>query len=193
MKPCNMDDSHWRSSSTPFCHVFGGPRLHVSAAATAATAASVDVTGHPNFSSPIQSVFAKKWHERKAQKQQLGFSTPPLLRPPSLPFPPTSIGTERPDADSRATKCGRHTHTHTLSPSDRDHNSRLLRIGSRGSRKSARSATKGSLVQVTLDRYVVRNVPELSADQNVGVRAAVPPHHASGADEEETALSQLSS
>ena len=76
---------------------------------------------------------------------------------------------------------------------DRDHNSRLLRTGSRGCRKSARSATKGSLVQVTLDRYAVRNVPELSADQNVGVRAAVPPHHAYGADEEETALSQLSS
>ena len=46
---------------------------------------------------------------------------------------------------------------------------------------------------MTLDRYATRNVPELSADQSVGVRAAVPPHHACGADEEETALSQLSS
>ena len=76
---------------------------------------------------------------------------------------------------------------------NRDHNSRMLRTGSRGSRKSARSTTKGSLVQVTLDRYATRNVPELSTDQSVGVRAAVPPHHACGADEEETALNQLSS
>ena len=83
---------------------------------------------------------------------------------------------------------------------DRDHNSRMLRTGSRGSRASARSATKGSLVQVTLERYATRSVPELSqtealssADRSVGVRAAVPPHHACGAGEEETALNQLSS
>ena len=82
---------------------------------------------------------------------------------------------------------------------DRNHNSRVLRTGSSGSRASARSATKGSFVQVKLERYA-RSVPKSSqtealssADRCVGVRDAVPPHHARGAEEEEAALNQLSS
>ena len=71
-------------------------------------------------------------------------------------------------------------------------------LGAAGAERAPGAPPKGSLVQVTLDRYAKRSVPEqtetlLAADRSVGVRAAVPSHHARGADEEETALNQLSS